>query len=105
MAIFVAGVGGGDSLGHHPCRISSSTSCSSGILLMPPWWRVERLAAQQAKRVMADMSSADNASGALSSFNIWLMALPPKISPAPVVSTTWMPVGQAVVPLPLRLAK
>ena len=72
---------------------------------MPPWWRVERLAAQQAKRVMADMSSADNASGALSSFNIWLIALPPKISPAPVVSNTWMPVGQAVVPLPLRLAK
>lgn len=75
------------------------------MLLMPPWWRVERLAAQQAKRVMADISSADSASGALSSFNSRLMALPPKISPAPVVSTTWMPVGQAVVPLPLWLAK
>ena len=105
MAIFIAGIGGGDSLGYYPCRISSSTSCSSGMLLMPPWWRVERLAAQQAKRVMADMSSADNDSGALPSFNIWLIALPPKISPAPVVSTTWIPVGQAVVPLPLRLAK
>ena len=66
---------------------------------------MEHPAAQQAKRVMADISSADSASGALSSFNSRLMALPPKISPAPVVSTTWMPLGQAVVPLPLRLAK
>ena len=32
------------------------------------------------------------------------MALPPKMSPAPVVSTTWMPEGEATVTLPLRLA-
>lgn len=32
-------------------------------------------------------------------------ALPPKISPAPVVSTTWIPAGEAISPVQFRFAK
>src|SRR5699024_8584915 len=61
-------------------------------------------AAQQAKRVTARSSSTVRASGALFRRRNWLMALPPKISPAPVVSTTWMPEGEATSQLPWALA-
>ena len=71
---------------------------------MPPCFCVERDAAVQAKRVMAASSSTVTSFGALFSFKKRLMALPPKMSPAPVVSTTRMPEGEATVVAPLWFA-
>ena len=41
------------------------TDAASGTLSMPPWVWVDRLAAQQAKRVMARISSTVRSAGAL----------------------------------------
>src|SRR5699024_4277991 len=83
------------------------TAASSGTLLMPPWVWVERLAAQHAKRVMARSSPAVSSAGVRPAFrqgSSWLIALPPKISPAPVVSTTRMPAGLSTAALAPALA-
>ena len=53
---------------------------------MPPDFSVERLAAVEAKLPTPYICSTDNSAGATPSFNKRLTALPPKISPAPVVS-------------------
>ena len=58
---------------------------------------MDRLAAQQPKRTMACKSLSVRSSIALFSFKKRLMALPPNMSPAPVVSTTWMPLGEETV--------
>ena len=55
------------------------TSASGTTLLMPPCVWVERLAAQQANRVMARISSTVSSSGALCRRSSWLIALPPKM--------------------------
>ena len=53
---------------------------------------------------MIKTSSGVSASGRLPSVRKRLMALPPKMSPAPVVSTTWMPLGDSTVTAPFLLA-
>ena len=64
-------------------------TCYIGTTLeMPPCFWVDRLAAQQAKRTISVISATFNSSGRLPSARKRLMALPPKMSPAPVVSTT-----------------
>ena len=65
-----------------------STSEYSGTLVMPPCFWVDRLAAVQAKRTICVNSSSERSEGDFLYCRNWLMALPPKISPAPVVSTT-----------------
>ena len=77
--------------------IFPSTAAGSGTLVMPPCTCVERLAAVQAKRTICRSSSSVRSAGALPRRMNWLIALPPKISPAPVVSTTRMPEGLCTV--------
>ena len=78
----------------------SSTAFISGTLVMPPCFKVDRLAAAQAKRTMSLSSSPVKREGAFSYERKRLMALPPKISPAPVVSTARMPEGLETVTAP-----
>ena len=54
---------------------------------------------------MARISSTVRSAGALPVLRNWLMALPPKMSPAPVVSTTWMPAGLATSAAALPVGK
>lgn len=53
---------------------------------MPPFFSVDRLAAVAAKLPMRVICSTVSSPGAIPSSRILLTALPPKISPAPVVS-------------------
>ena len=95
-------------MGFYACTIRailSRTSASGTTLVMPPCFCVERLAAQQANVVIAVSSFFVKSAGALFNFRKQLIALPPKISPAPVVSTTWISAGEAISPVQFRFAK
>ena len=63
------------------------TASSDGMLGIPPGVSVDRLAAADAKAPMAASSFSSSSSGAFPDFKSQATALPPKISPAPVVST------------------
>ena len=61
---------------------------NSVLVQVEAWVWVDRLAAVQAKPTISFSSASVKSAGALPRRRNWLMALPPKISPAPVVSTT-----------------
>ena len=54
---------------------------------MPPGRRVDRLAAVTAKRAMPSSAPGSSSAGGVSRASSFATALPPKMSPAPVVST------------------
>ena len=60
----------------------------SGTLEMPPGFVVESPAAVQAKDTISRSAASSSTSGALPVCSSFQTALPPKMSPAPVVSTT-----------------
>ena len=74
----------------------------SGMLEMPPGFAVESPALAQAKATASRSSGSVRASGAFLDCRSYHRALPPKISPAPVVSTTVMPFRLSTWPLALQ---
>ena len=78
--------------------IAASTSLRSGTLEMPPALVVESPADVHAKETIFSSSPAVSFSGTPPAFSSPYMAEPPKISPAPVVSFTAMPLSALTKP-------